>query len=444
MAPLRPPFSGGIRLPPPDERTRAQPTRQMDFAPVLTVPLDRPAAAAGIVVRESDAVERGQLLAGAADDDSVPVHAPASGRIQRIEMRPAGGGATTCVIHLATFPGSTQECRVGRACEIDTADPDAIVAAIRAAGIAGADASGAPLHRRLHAFREPPLRLLVHGIAGDALLGRPHRILRDQAPALLLGVRYLLRACGTGQALLAVEAHDEEAARTALGAATGGPALELRVLPARYPQGAGPLFIATVLGDPSLVGCDPIEAGVLCVDIATVAEIGRLLPIGQPSTDVLLSLAGGGLDDPGTWRVPLGTPLRFALERAGLRPDSRRVLAGGPLRGNALASLAVPITAEAEGFVVLTPEEIGDPGSVQPCIRCGDCLDVCPVQLNPAEMGAYARKGEWTQLQQRHDIDRCFECGCCAYVCPSRIPLVQLFRTAKARRDRSAAAGIAV
>jgi electron transport complex protein RnfC len=69
---------------------------------------------------------------------------------------------------------------------------------------------------------------------------------------------------------------------------------------------------------------------------------------------------------------------------------------------------------------------------------------VCPVQLNPAEMGAYARKGEWTQLQQRHDLDRCFECGCCAYVCPSRIPLVQLFRTAKARRDRSAAAGIAV
>lgn len=443
MAAFRPAFPGGLRLPPHDGRARAQPIRQMDFAPLLGIALDRPVAAAGIVVREGDDLERGQRLACAPGEASVPVHAPASGRIQCIEPRPDRHGAGTCVIHLAPFPGSTQECASSRACDVGSADPDTLVAAIRAAGIGGAGSDGVPLHRRLRAFREPPRHLLVNGIAGDAGLARHHRILRDHGPELLLGVRGLLRACGAKRATLAVETPDAEVAQSVLAAATGEPPLELRILPARYPQAAEPLFAAAVLGDPTLVGGDPVEAGILCVDLATVAEIGRLLPIGQPRTDVVLTLAGGGLDDPGTWRVPLGTPLRFALERAGLRPDARRVLAGGLLRGQSLASLEGPISAGAEAYLVLGPDEVGAQAPALPCIRCGDCLDACPVRLDPAEMGLLARKGEWTWLRERHDLDRCFECGCCDYVCPSRIPLVQLFRSAKSQLARAATAGVA-
>lgn len=439
MATFRPAFPGGIRVAPPDGRTRERPIRQMDFAPMLHLPLDRSAESAGIVVRDGDDVWRGQLLARAVDEASVPVHAPASGRIVRIESRPLDKGRQAAVIHLAPFPGDTQECRGGRALDVTTASPGEIIDAIRDAGVAGLDAAGTPLHQRLRTFAGPPRHLLVNGIACDAGIDRSHRILRDQGPELRAGLRALLRASGAARATLAVASPDGDAAQAAVAAAAEGPAIDLRILAPRHPQGAEPLFLATVLDDPSLVGRRPIDLGALCVDLATVAEIGRLLPTGMPSTDVLVCLAGDALDDPGTWRMPLGTPLRFALGQAGLRPGVARVLAGGLLQGAALATLDVPVTSSAEGYLALMPDAIDDAVAEAPCIRCGDCLDACPVGLNPAEMGLLARKGEWRLLAERHDLDRCFECGCCTYVCPSRIPLVQRFRAAKMRRDRLAA-----
>jgi Na+-translocating ferredoxin:NAD+ oxidoreductase subunit C len=458
----RPAFPGGIHPPLPSGRARERPIRQRDFAPLLSLPLP---AAAQVAVREGEPVERGALLAHAGDATSVPVFAPASGHIQRIDLRPDRRGGLVRMIQLAPFPGSTQECSGGRVCDVERASAEAIVAAIRDAGIV--DGEGRPLHVRLQANGESPRLLLLKAIAGDALLSRHRRVLLDQAEDLILGLRYLLRATGAAQATLAVETPDEDAAQAVIAAAPGDLPLVARILPPRYPQGHAPLLVAAVLGKAVTPDRDPVAQGVLCLDVATVAEVGRLLPLGQPSTDTVLCLDGDALDDPGSFRVPLGTPLRFALQQAGLRfspplplagegrgegtrssdhsmsaGDMRvcRVLEGGPLRGQALASLDWPITAGLEGFVALIHSETTE---AQPCIRCGDCLDVCPVQLNPAEMGLLARKGEWQTLAATHALERCFECGCCAYVCPSRIPLVQLFRSAKASLARVPSAEIA-
>lgn len=428
----RPPFPGGIRLDLPSGRARAQPIRQLAFAPLLSLPLP---AAAQLAVREGEAVERGALLARAGDASCVPVFAPASGRIQRIDLRPDRRGGLVRMIQLAPFPGSTQECSGGRVCDVERASAEAIVAAIRDAGIV--DDEGKPLHVRLQMNGKPPRLLLLRAIAGDALLCRHRRVLLDKAEDLILGLRYLLRATGAAKATLAVETPDEDAAQAVIAAARGELPLDLRILPARYPQGHTPLLVAALLGRPVTPDLDPTAQGVLCLDVATLAEVGRLLPLGQPSTDTVLSLDGDALDDPGCFRVPLGTPLRLALQQAGLRPEVGRVLQGGPLRGQALASLDAPITAGLEGFVALARSETAE---AQPCIRCGDCLDVCPVQLNPAEMGLLARRGEWQTLAAAHVLEQCFECGCCAYVCPSRIPLVQLFRSAKAGLARIASA----
>lgn len=455
----RPPFPGGIRLDLPSGRARAQPIRQLAFAPLLSLPLP---AAAQVAVREGEAVERGALLARAGDASCVPVFAPASGRIQRIDLRPDRRGGIVRVIQLAPFPGSTQECSGGAVCDVARASAEGILAAIRDAGIV--DDEGKPLHVRLQMNGKPPRLLLLRAIAGDALLCRHRRVLLDQAEDLILGLRYLLRATGAAQATLAVETPDEDAAQAVIAAARGGLPLDLRILPPRYPQAHTPLLVAAVLGQPVTPDLDPTAQGVLCLDVATLAEVGRLLPLGQSSTDTVLSLDGDALDDPGCFRVPLGTPLRLALQQAGLRispplplaGEGRgegtrssdhsmsaddmpvcRVLQGGPLRGQALASLDAPITAGLEGFVALARSETAE---TQPCIRCGDCLDVCPVQLNPAEMGLLARRGEWQTLAAAHALEQCFECGCCAYVCPSRIPLVQLFRSAKAGLARIASA----
>jgi electron transport complex protein RnfC len=249
-----------------------------------------------------------------------------------------------------------------------------------------------------------------------------------------MGVGYLVKATGAARVLLAVEQHDGEAAGSLVAAAAPGLPIGLRVLPARYPQGAEALLLRVLASGPA--GVDRRSGDALCVNLVTVAEVGRLLAHGQGVTDQVIALAGGALREPGNYRVPLGTPVRFVLEQAGLLVEPVRVVEGGLMRGQALASLDLPVTKSVTGLVALGPDEAAAPEPTLPCIRCGECLTACPMQLHPAQLGLLARKAEFKAMHEEFDLDSCIECGCCDYVCPSRIPLVQLFRAAKAQWRR--------
>lgn len=442
----RPAFSGGIALPRREPSPGELAIRQLPFAPCLTLPLRQHAGRPAVpVVREGDEVARGQLLAEADVEESVPLHAPATGRVLNIVEQPDPAGGTFPVIHLVPIPGDTQEYPGGPGCDPETASAASLLAAIRAAGIVGLGGEARPTHARLRLRLLPGQRvglLVLNGIESEQVFSRVPAILRAHVADVLMGVRCLLKASGAGQAVLAVEQQDVDTAQSLLAAAPAGLPLALRMLPARYPQGAEELLLRTISRAPGR-GDQPVEDGALCFSLVTVAEVGRLLANGRCMTDQVVTLAGGALHDPGNYRVPLGTPLRFALEHAGLRPDPARVLAGGPMRGEALASLDRPISKGATGFVALDRHEAGTPEPPMPCIRCGECVAVCPLQLHPAQLGLLARKGEIKVMHEEYDLDHCFECGCCAYVCPSHIPLVQLFRAAKAqwRRRPPAAAG---
>jgi Na+-translocating ferredoxin:NAD+ oxidoreductase subunit C len=441
----RPAFSGGIALPRREPRPGELAIRQMPFAPRLYLPLRQHAGSPAVpVVREGDEVARGQLLAEAADEASVPLHAPATGRVLSIVEQPDAAGGTVQVIQLAPIPGDTQEYPGGLACDPETASAASVLAAIGAAGIVGLGGEARSTHARLCLPPGQPVGMLVlNAIESEYVFSRVPAILRAQVTDVLMGLRCLLRASGAGRAVLAVEPQDADSAQALLDAAPAGLPLALRVLSARYPLGAEELLLRAVARAPGRGSGQPVEDGALCFSVATAAEVGRLLANGRCMTDQVVTLAGGALLDPGNYRVPLGTPLRFALEHAGLQPDVARVLEGGPMRGEALAALDRPITKGATGFVALGRHEAGSPEPPMPCIRCGECIAVCPLQLHPAQLGLLARKGEFEAMHREYHLDRCIECGCCAYVCPSHIPLVQVFRAAKAqwRRLRPAVAG---
>jgi Na+-translocating ferredoxin:NAD+ oxidoreductase subunit C len=441
----RPAFSGGIALPRREPRPGELAIRQMPFAPRLYLPLRQHAGSPAVpVVREGDEVVRGQLLAEAGVASGVPLHAPATGRVLGIVEQPDAAGGTVPVIQLAPIPGDTQEYPGGPGCDPETASAASVLAAIRAAGIVGLGGEARSTHARLCLSPGQPVGVLVlNGIETEHVFSRVPAILRVHATDILMGVRCLLKASGAGRAVLAVEPQDADSAQSLLDAAPAGLPLTRRVLSARYPQGAEELLVRAIARAPGRGDGQPVGDGVLCFSVATVAELGRLLANGRCMTDQVVTLVGGALLDPGNYRVPLGTPLRFALEHAGLRPDPARVLEGGPMRGEALASLDRPIIKGATGFVALGGHEADTPESPVPCIRCGECVAVCPLQLHPAQLGLLARKGEFEVMQREYHLDRCIECGCCAYVCPSHIPLVQVFRAAKAqwRRLRPAVAG---
>ena len=429
-----PSFSHGVHPPESKADTRDLPIRQFEFAPVLIIPLSQHIGAPSVpVVREGQEVRRGELLARADGFVSVAQHAPASGVVRRIGLAPAITGRMTEAIYLEPFPGSSQEVAEGEPCRLDTANADDIIAAIQAAGIVGLGGAAFPTHVKL----KPPdgkaiHTLILNGVECEPYLTTDHRVMLEQAADIYQGIRYLMKATGAERTIIGVEANKLNAVEGLRQAAPAGLPVTTQVVEVKYPQGAEKMLITALTGDEVPSGGLPADLGVVVVNVATAAEIGRLLPHGRGIQERVVTITGPAIGRRGNYRIPIGTPLRFALEQAELSEDVSRVFLGGPMMGQALSSLDIPITKGTSGFVAFTAKETKVSSTEYPCIRCAYCVDACPIHLNPSQLGILAKNGEYERMAGEFSLFECFECGSCSYVCPSHIPLVQRFREAKA------------
>ncbi|MDH3339401.1 MAG: RnfABCDGE type electron transport complex subunit C, partial [Gammaproteobacteria bacterium] len=259
-----------------------------------------------------------------------------------------------------------------------------------------------------------------------------HRVMLEQTADIYMGIRYLLKATGAEHAIIGVEANKLDAAETLRAAAPDDIAVTTEVVDVKYPQGAEKMLITALLGKEVPSGGLPADVGVATVNVATTAEIGRLLPHGRGIQERVVTITGPAIGRKGNYRIPIGTPLRFALEQVAVSDDVSRVFLGGPMMGQALSSLDIPITKGTSGFVAFTEAQTGIKEQEYPCIRCAYCVDACPIFLNPSQLALLAKSGEYERMADDYNLMDCFECGACSYVCPSHIPLVQRFRVSKA------------
>lgn len=433
-------FRHGIHPAPAKEATQDRAIEQFPFAPLLAVPLSqhigKPAVAC---VTEGQEVVRGEPIGHADGFLSVDMHAPVSGVIKRLALIPSVQGKMVPGVYLEPFPGSTQEVAVGPGCDWRTASREEILEAIQKAGIVGLGGAGFPTHAKLKVPDGKTIdTLILNGAECEPWLTTDHRVMLEQHDDMFEGIRYGLKVTGAERCLIGVEANKADAAehlRQALRASEYADLpVEVEVVEVKYPQGAEKMLIKSMLGREVPAGGLPLEVGVVVINVATTAEIGRLLPKGRGIQERVITVSGPGILEKGNYLVPIGTPLRFLLDTVGTTEDISRVFLGGPMMGNAVGHLDVPITKGTSGVVAFTEAETGPQRELhpQPCIRCGKCLEACPMFLNPSELGVLAVAGEYEHMREHLSLFDCFECGSCSFVCPSHIPLVQHFRVAKA------------
>ncbi len=434
-------FAHGIHPPEAKDDTRDLPIKQFPFAPVMIVPLSqhigKPATA---VVREGQEVERGQLIAEPDGFVSVAMHAPVSGVIQRIGLAPGINGRMSPAIFLKPFPGSSQEVSEGVPCELETASPEDILLAIQRAGIVGLGGAAFPTHVKLKVPDDKHIdTLIINGVECEPYLTTDHRVMLEQQADIFTGVRYLLKVTGAERAIIGVEANKLDVASALRAALPGDMPITVEVVAVKYPQGAEKMLISALLGREVPSGGLPSDVSVVSVNVATTAEIGRLLPHGRGIQERVITIGGPAISKKGNYRIPIGTPLRFALEYAGMADNVSRVFLGGPMMGQALPSLDIPITKGTSGFIAFSDAQTAAPIEY-PCIHCAYCVDACPLFLNPSQLGLLARAGQVERMADEFNLLDCFECGSCSYVCPAHIPLVQRFRAAKSlvRKRRAA------
>lgn len=427
---------GGIYPAEHKELTASLSIRRLPFAPLLAVPLSqhKGAPSTPLVVAGQEVV-RGEPVAGARGFVSVPVHAPATGRVKAIDLWPTAEGPKAPAILIDVYEAANQEVLYGGDVDVLSLTPEQIIAAVSDAGLVGLGGAAFPSHVKMKPPEGSTIEtVVVNGCECEPYLTCDHRVMLEKTDQLLLGVRIAMRATGAKRAMIGVEDNKLDAVEVIEAKlARIDEDISVQAVEAKYPQGAERMLVESLLGKQIPVGGLPADIGAAVYNVGTLAQMGELLPKGRGLIERVITVSGPGVTKPGNYLVPLGTPLSFILRQLGTEPDANEIILGGPMMGMAVASLDVPITKGVSGVVVYEPDAPDQQQrKVYPCIKCSRCVEACPMQLNPSMLGQLAQTREYERMEDVYHLNQCFECGCCAYVCPSNIPLTQYFRIAKA------------
>lgn len=429
-------FSHGVHPAENKHYTADKPIARFPFAPELVVHLAQHAGKPSIsLVHPGQEVVRGEPIAKADGFMSVPQHAPATGVVKSISLMPTAKGPRTPAIVIKVHPGESQQVLYGAPRDVERMTPDEIIQAVQDTGLVGLGGAAFPTHVKL---KPPPDHkvdtILLNGCECEPFLTTDHRLMIERAPDLIAGTQILMRAMKVPRAIIGTEDNKLDAAEAIRLALPADGSISVKTVQTKYPQGAEKMLAQALTGREIPSGSYPSSVGLAVFNVASVAQLGELLPVHGGIIERVVTVTGPGVVKPGNYMVPIGTPIRFILEKLGFTGTAQHLILGGPMMGGTVASLDVPITKGCGGVLVLTEHDIKQRADSRqyPCISCGRCVEACPMHLNPATLGKLAHKRAYETMAASFHLNDCFECGCCSYVCPAEIPLVQHFRIAKA------------
>ena len=433
---------GGLRLP---GEKQASTSRDIVIAPIpatLIIPITQHAGEpARPIVGIGEHVLKGQLIADAEGTLSAPVHASSSGKVVSIEAWPVsrrfGNSAPCIVIETDGEDRPVEQAEPLR--PYTTLEPQMLLRRIMQGGIVGLGGAVFPTGQKLlQATTTDLTHLLLNGVECEPYISCDDMLMRSQAGEMLAGAQILMHALGLDLCFVAVES-DKEQAIQRVGeelANLDDERIVIKQVPTIYPSGGEDQLVQLVTNREVPSGGLPTDVGCVVQNVGTAAAIGRWITQGEPLISRISTVTGDGVAAPVNVLARIGTQVSELVELAGGYTDrADQMIIGGPMTGKSVSTDLVPVVKASNCVLVLSDTD--SPGGVLPCIRCGECAEVCPVQLLPQQLYWYTCADDEKQLRS-YGLTDCIECGCCDLVCPSHIPLTAEFRHAKARMHEMA------
>ena len=433
-------FFGGVH--PADNKTYARDVAVQEFPEpdVVVIPMSQHIGApCKPLVKKNDLVKKGQKI-GDNQGLCVPVHASVSGKVKSVEAKAHSSGTTMMSVviendHLGTLDESIQP-RTKE--EVDALTPEELINIIREAGIVGMGGASFPTHVKLSGGIGKVDTIIINAGECEPYITSDDRLCREMPAELISGIQVIMKILGLKEAHIGIEDNKPEAIR-ALKANVADTGVVVDVLPAMYPQGAEKQLIQAVTGRQVPSGGLPAAVGCAVFNAATAKAIHDAVYEGMPLIKRIVTVSGDILMEPKNLMVPIGTSYNDLIEACGHSENPYKVLNGGPMMGAAQYDLSVPTIKACNAITVLGKKNKFSVEDSQ-CIRCGKCIDVCPMRLMPVLMYKALYTNDVAEMKETNLMD-CIECGCCAYNCPACVPLVLAFRSGKqVLRDAAAAA----
>jgi len=424
---------GGIH-PPEFKQTSTVPIIQARLPRTAIVLLNQHLGKPAIpVVKKGDAVKAGQLIAEADGVVSATIHAPVSGIIKTIEPIPDATGYKHQAILIETS-GDEWLDQINRSETLERdclLNPGEIIKKIANAGIVGMGGAGFPAHVKLM----PPegkraTVLIVNAVECEPYLTADHRLMLEKSEEILVGLTILMKAIQVDKCIIGIEINKMDAIRRLQELAVSYPGITVQPLKVKYPQGGEKQLIEAVIHRQVPSGGLPVDVGAIVQNVATVYAVYEAVQKNKPLVERVITVTGNGIKKPGNFLVRIGTPMSYVLDMAGGLPiDAAKLISGGPMMGKPLTNLDIPVTKCTSGLLVFSHQNTSRKESFA-CIRCGKCIEVCPMGLEPYLFMTLTQHSEWDKLEKAHIMD-CIECGCCTYSCPATRPLLDYLRIGK-------------
>ena len=381
------------------------------------------------LVQVGDHVLRGQKI-GDGEGLCVPVHASVSGTVVAIEPRPHTRGGNVMAVVIDNDFQDTTIATKGNDAPLDQLNPDDILHAIREAGIVGMGGAAFPGNVKALSAMGNVDTLIANACECEPYITADDSLLRTNPEQVLEGMMILKQVLKPNRIVLAVEDNKAEAIAKVRNLNKDFPEIEVAVLPTRYPQGAEKQLIQSLTGREVEPGKLPVSVNCAVFNVSTFAAIYRAVRLGMPLIQRIVTISGEAISEPQNFIVRMGTPFHDLIEVAGgLHDKTERVISGGPMMGVAQSDLSVPVIKATNSILCLLKDKNG--AAENPvCLRCGKCVSVCPMRLQPLYMYRFTNAGRVDELQRLNVMD-CIECGSCAFTCPGKLPLVERFREGK-------------